>query len=601
MERAEPASGIQRPWVVLALVCLPVFIGALDLTVVSAVLPNVIVDLEIPFQTGADDAAWVVSGYLLAYTVSVVLMGRVSDLIGRRRTYFIALLTFVLGSWLVAAAVYTPAVWMGRLFRLIEGGRPDPSYMALYALVAGRVVQALGAGAMVPVSMALVGDLFPPGERAVPLGLVATVDTAGWVLGALYGGAMVQIVEWPVMFWVNIPITTVVAAITWRQLAPAAEQHDEGGLSRLGWGVIIAGLAAVNLLALVEIGSAVSPVVLQTLSRRLLNLRWLALALLLALLAAVIFAVIGPRRQRSMPRLDAAGAVLITLALIGLNIGLGGSQEGGAGQASLNTSLLPPYAVPVLIGAAVCLIGFVLVERHSANPLFALEHFRNRNVSLACAVNLLVGFCLMVGLVSVPLFINTVVATEVEQAALISGLLLGALTVPMALASVPGGVLTRRFGYRFPTALGLLIAAGGFYIGRTWTPDVTRTAMALNLTLAGVGLGLTVAPVSTSVINAMRSDERGAASALVLIMRLIGMTIGTSAMTSYGLHRSTRLTESMAAALGNEATFAQLAEIGRRVATMVINEMMVIAAVVCLAAVVLAVLLRARDHVSGGS
>ncbi len=96
----------------------------------------------------------------------------------------------------------------------------------------------------------------------------------------------------------------------------------------------------------------------------------------------------------------------------------------------------------------------------------------------------------------------------------------------------------------------------------------------------------------------MRSDERGAASALVLIMRLIGMTVGTSVMTNYGLHRSTRLTERLVAALGDEATFAQLAEVGRQVATTVINEMMVIAAVVCMAAVILAVLLRARDKIS---
>src|SRR5688572_8972601 len=93
---------VERPGLILALICLPVFIGALDLTIVSAVLPNVLLELRIPIQTRGDDAAWVISGYLLAYTVSVALMGRVSDLIGRRRTYFIALLIFILGSWLVA-------------------------------------------------------------------------------------------------------------------------------------------------------------------------------------------------------------------------------------------------------------------------------------------------------------------------------------------------------------------------------------------------------------------------------------------------------------------------------------------------------------------
>jgi len=281
---------------------------------------------------------------------------------------------------------------------------------------------------------------------------------------------------------------------------------------------------------------------------------------------------------------------------VGLNVGLGGTQEGSPGQALQGGLALPPYAIPVLIGAAACLGGFVWVERRSASPLFSLEQFRDRNVSLACAINLLVGFCLMVGLVSVPLFINTVVTNVVEEAALISGLLLGALTIPMALASVPGGMLTRRSGYRVPTALGLLIAGAGFFTAQGWTPEITRTAMALNLGLAGIGLGLTVAPISTAVINAVRSAERGAASALVLIMRLVGMTIGTSLMTNYGLQRSTRLTESLVAALGENASFAELAAVGTQVVTQVINEMMLIAALVCAAAVILAILLRPGDR-----
>ena len=70
---AEQAKS--RPGLILALITLPVFIGALDLTIVSAVLPDVILDLEIPLLTGGDDAAWVISGYLLAYTVSVAIMG----------------------------------------------------------------------------------------------------------------------------------------------------------------------------------------------------------------------------------------------------------------------------------------------------------------------------------------------------------------------------------------------------------------------------------------------------------------------------------------------------------------------------------------------
>src|SRR5512136_1498134 len=91
---------ISRTWVI-ALISIPIFIGALDLTVVSAVLPHVVYDLQIP-QTEIDSAAWIVSGYLLAYTVAMTFMGRLSALIDRRKVYLLALAIFALGSYLVA-------------------------------------------------------------------------------------------------------------------------------------------------------------------------------------------------------------------------------------------------------------------------------------------------------------------------------------------------------------------------------------------------------------------------------------------------------------------------------------------------------------------
>ena len=76
----------------VALIAIPIFIGALDLTVVSAVLPHVLIDLQIPFQSGMDNAAWIVTGYLLAYSVSMTFMGRLSDIHGRRKVYLAALI-----------------------------------------------------------------------------------------------------------------------------------------------------------------------------------------------------------------------------------------------------------------------------------------------------------------------------------------------------------------------------------------------------------------------------------------------------------------------------------------------------------------------------
>jgi MFS family permease len=182
------ARAHQYPRLILAVVCLPVFIGALDLTIVSAVLPEVIRSLTVEIQK-LDIASWVVTGYFVSYAISMTFMGKVSDLSGRRVVYLVCLAIFFVGSWLVAASPGWPARIAASIMQGFQREGPDPAFAPLYALIFGRVIQAFGAGAMVPVSMALVADLFPPEKRALPLGIVGAIDTAGWVLGHLYGGS----------------------------------------------------------------------------------------------------------------------------------------------------------------------------------------------------------------------------------------------------------------------------------------------------------------------------------------------------------------------------------------------------------------------------
>ncbi|NDJ34629.1 MAG: MFS transporter [Chloroflexi bacterium] len=299
------------------------------------------------------------------------------------------------------------------------------------------------------------------------------------------------------------------------------------------------------------------------------------------------------RLQPEDVRFDAGGAVLLTLALVGLNIGLGGGGDLDTTRDFSGLQALPPYAIVMLVVAAASFVGFILVERRADTPLFDLRNFRDRNLSVASVVNLFVGFCLMVGLVSVPLFINAVFTQDLDEAALLSGLVLGALTIPMALAAVPGGLLTNRAGYRLPTALGLIVAAVGFALGLTWQADMSLWVMSGHMALAGIGLGLTVAPISTSMINAVAAPERGIASALVLVMRLVGMTIGTSAMTNYGLTRSNTLTER---GVQPGMDFADLTQVAIDAASMVINEMLLIAAVVCVAALIPALFLHGKPE-----
>jgi len=223
----------------------------------------------------------------------------------------------------------------------------------------------------------------------------------------------------------------------------------------------------------------------------------------------------------------------------------------------------------------------------------------------------------MVGLVSVPLFINLAGAESGEQGALASGVMLSAFTIPMALAAVPGGWLAARYGDRLITAAGVLVALGGFALMTRWQPEYARQAaqlvaglgepgglarevlvgtarMAAGLSLAGVGLGLTIAPIGSTVINGVKDSERGMASALVIVLRLIGMSLSVSTLTRYGLRRSTELSQRLLAGVGL-TELDRIVEAGIKVATQVTVEMAGIAVVVCAIALIPSLLMRPKS------
>jgi MFS family permease len=530
----EKKRATPNPWLVLGLICLPVFIGSLDLTIVSAFLPDIVLKLGLPVQTALDEATWVVTGYLLAYAISMTFMGRISDLIGRRKVYIACLIVFIIGSIMVATAHQWPTDFLNSIARRI-GQRPEREVVTLVAIVVGRVVQALGAGALVPVSLALVGDIFPPERRAQPLGIIGAVDTLGWVLGHLYGGVLVQFLPWQDLFWINVPVTLVALALT-------------------------------------------------------------------------VYALRNIQEQRSPGRFDLLGTLLISASLIALIVGLGGSTEVSSSASSFSdVTGLPPYAPIALLISLICFVGFIFVERRVKDPLLDLNMFRIRAVSAGSLVNLLVGFCLMIGLVSVPILINIrqtstpvpvvdpAVAAEVpvdepventlSDAALKVGLLLSALTIPMALAAVPGGWLSDRIGYRRTTVIGLGLALLGFLlIWRTWTFDVAEGLIAVEMALVGIGLGLTFSPISASVINSADENRRGVASALVIILRLIGMTVAISSLTVIALQRVNVLASAELAQMAADPN--AVVTVYARLTVEVLAEVGLVGAIICVIALI---------------
>ncbi len=449
---------MKRPSLTLALVCLAIFVGAIDLTVVSAVLPRVMLDMRVSVDTDLGRAAWVVSGYLLAYTVSMTFMGRLSDILGRRGVYLICLGVFIAGSAMAAMAG------------------------SLEALILGRVVQAFGAGAMVPISMALVGDIFPPARRAAALGVIGAVDTAGWMVGHLYGGVLMRAFDsWRLLFWLNLPVGILALGLTWWALRGVPQRRDTGGFD------------------------------------------WL-------------------------------GAALISASLIALNVGLAAGGDLGGSDFYGERAGPPAYALPLVLAALALLAAFVWAERRCPHPLLDLAIFRDRGAAAACAINALVGFALALAITNVPLFINTRLALQnlaepdiLRQAAWESGWMLSALTLTMAAAAVPGGAISGRFGPHVPTRVGLVMALSGTLMMSRWQAGSSYLSMGLELALAGTGLGLVISPVAETVIAASDPARRGSAAALVIALRLVGMTAGVAALTLYGVPRQDALRRAGAA------------------------------------------------------
>ena len=241
----------------LTIACIAVFFTTLDQTVVVTALPQIITDLHVPI-TQLDHAAWIVSAYLLGFVVVMPLMGRVSDIYGRRRIFLLCLTIFGIGSLLCALAP-------------ILGGMVDLSFLSvlgidtsspgLILLIAARLFQAIGGGAIVPVAMAIASDFYGQERRGLALGIIGAVTEAGGALGPLYGALIVQHLGWQYIFYLNIPIV-VGLMIAVYLLIPKGTRLREG----IDWlGALLLGAALTCLsLGLAQQGTSLGPAIANT-------------------------------------------------------------------------------------------------------------------------------------------------------------------------------------------------------------------------------------------------------------------------------------------------------------------------------------------------
>ena len=176
---------------------------------VVAALPLVMVDLEIPL-TDLDKASWIITGYLISYTVAMPLVGRLSDVYGRVKMFQVSLIIFAIGSALVAMS-------------------PDFTW-----IVPARIIQAVGGGATVPIGLAMAVSVVSQEKRGLAIGLVAASAEAGSVVGPLYGGTIIEWIGWRWIFWFDVPqslFLLLLMAILPNRPNPAARMDWAGALA----------------------------------------------------------------------------------------------------------------------------------------------------------------------------------------------------------------------------------------------------------------------------------------------------------------------------------------------------------------------------------
>ena len=201
---------------VLGAVMIGVFLAALDQTVVGTALPRIVSDLG-----GNDLYTWAFTAYLLTSTISGPLYGKLSDLFGRRPIMLFGIGVFMIGSLLAGLS------------------------QEMWQLVAARGIQGLGAGALFPIALAVIADLFAPSERGRYQGLFGAVFGLSVLIGPAIGGLITDTIGWPFVFFFNLPVGAFVFFVVSRYLPLYHLAGDKPRIDYLGAALFTAALVPI--------------------------------------------------------------------------------------------------------------------------------------------------------------------------------------------------------------------------------------------------------------------------------------------------------------------------------------------------------------------
>lgn len=325
------------PHVVMGGVFLALFLASLNQTMVSTALPSIVAEMG-----SLELYSWVFTAYMLTSTIAVPILGKISDLYGRRQIFLWGIAAFVMGSWLAGLA------------------------QTMSQLVALRALQGLGAGAIFPMAFATVGDLYPPQERGRIQGLIGVAFAASSLIGPLAGGWLTDWLGWKWAFWSNVPVGLLAWGYVAATLPPGPVVHQTVRVDV--WGAVCLSACLTPLLLWVSLGGK--------------QLAWfgpVGLALItVSALAGWFFVQI--ERRASEPIIDfklfenhtfsvvAMASVLSGIVLFGDTMFLPLLAQGLLGLSPTSAgALLTPFMLGMVSGST--LSGHLSARWHQSHPL----------------------------------------------------------------------------------------------------------------------------------------------------------------------------------------------------------------------------------------
>lgn len=522
--------GVAERWL-LTVAAVAVAFAAADTYVVVLALPDMMRGAGLSIDE-LQRAAPIVSGFLLGYVAMLPLIGRIADLRGRLPVLVASLLVFAFGSFITAAAYDLPSMVVGRFF------------------------QGVGGGGLVPATLALVADLYPPHRRGVPLGIVGAVQEIGSVLGPLLGAAVLAVADWEAIFWLNLAVGLVLAAalVAGRRRARtrAVDPAGDGPATARGRPDLIGVLLLALALALLWLVMAQPPSLTRDVTLGLPFVpfagesRWftpLGVALAVTVLALLARCLLARRPLVDLRGWAAVAGQADLLGALLLAVVLGGIIMAFA-TADPEVQVFSEAGLLYLAISAVALVAFLTQQRRSAEPLVPRASLVDRAAWGAMLVSFFVGAALIAALVDIPVFARITVAPDSQLEA---ALVLLRLLVALPIGAVLGGYASRVVPAGIVTAVGMAATCVGFAWMSTWGPTSLEHAVAsVPLVLTGLGFGLALAPVNAALLATTPAPVHGVASALLVVARMVGMLVGISALTTIGLRRYYAVEEQVA-------------------------------------------------------